>query len=210
MFAIASSCSLLQRDLLAYGLSCVSTNKKESCVILDFSMPDPDSFWSVYGNGIKYIENILPILSGVNAKILREYISPAGLSSVLGFRDMKLKEADIDRILYLTVALKESFKYIFAVFPDKISANLLKLVQESECILLPYRTDVVSVKNVAFILREYSCGAYESNFASLKLNVGYNFNSNNILRESKFFKYSIETEFDYYIQEQILSSSVFL
>jgi hypothetical protein len=205
MFLIASSCSLLQRDLLAYGLSCVAANKKESCVILDFSMPDPDSFWSVYGNGIKYIEDILPVLSGVNSKILREYISPAGLSSVLGFRDMKLREADIDRILYLTAALKESFKYIFVIFPDEISANLLKLVQESECVLLSYRTDAVSIKNAAFILREYSCGAYDSNFAALKLNVGHNFNSDSILRESKFFKYSVETEFDYHIQEQILS-----
>ncbi|MDR3195287.1 MAG: CpaF family protein [Endomicrobium sp.] len=205
MFTIASSCSLFQRDLLAYGLSCVASNKKESCVVVDFSMPDPDSFWSVYGTGIKYIEDILPVLSGVNPKILKEYLSPIGLRSVLGFRDTKLKDSDIERILYLITALKESFKYIFVVLPDEISANLLRIVQQSKCVLFPYTADAISVKNVTFILKEYSCEVYETNFAALKLDAGYGFNSYNILRESKILKYSIEAEFNHRIQEQILS-----
>jgi pilus assembly protein CpaF len=180
-------------------------NKKESCVVVDFSIPDPDSFWSVYRNGIKYIEDILPVLSGINSKILKEYLLPVGLSCVVGFRDMKLKDADIERILYLIIALKESFKYIFAVFPEEISINLLKLTRESKCVLFAYTTDAVSVKNAAFVLKEYSCGIYKSNFTSLKLNAGYNFNSDNILHELKIFKHSVETEFDCYIQDQILS-----
>ena len=48
---------------------------------------------------------------------------------------------------------------------------------------------------------------YQTNFAALKLNFGYDFNSNNILRESKILKYSIEANFNYRIQEQILSPS---
>ncbi|MDR3306210.1 MAG: CpaF family protein [Endomicrobium sp.] len=205
MFTIASSCSLFQRDLLTYGLSCVASNKKESCVVLDFSIPDPDSFWSVYGTGIKYIEDILPVLSGVNPKILKEYLSPIGLRSVLGFRDTKLKDSDIERILYLITALKESFKYIFVVLPDEISANLLRIVQESKCVLFPYTTDAISVKNVTFILREYSCEVYETNFAALRLDAGYGLNFYNILRESKILRYGIEAEFNYRVQEQILS-----
>jgi pilus assembly protein CpaF len=180
-------------------------NKRESCVIIDFSMPDPDFFWSVYKSEVKYIEDILPVLPGINSKILKEYLSPIGFTSVVSFRDMKLKEADIEIILYLITALKESFKYIIVIFPDEISINTLKLVRESECVLFLYTVDLVSVKNVAFILKEYSCGTYESNFVSLKLNARYNFNYNNILHEPEIFKHSIETEFDCYIQEQILS-----
>jgi pilus assembly protein CpaF len=205
MFDIASSCSLFQRHLLAYGLSCISSNKKESCVVLDFSIPDPDSFWSLYGNSVKYIENILQVLSGITPKILREYLSPIGLNSVLAFRDTKLKDVDIDRILYLATALKENFKYIFVILPDEIDENLFKLVQESECVLFPYMSDAISVKNAFFILKEYSCNIYETSFAALKLNFGYDFNSNNILRELKILRYSIEADFNYRIQEQILS-----
>jgi pilus assembly protein CpaF len=204
VFAIASSCSLIIRDLLAYGLSSVAANRKEDCVILDLSMPDPDSFWTIYGNGIKYIEDILPVLSEVNAKILKEYVSPAGLTPVFGFRGMKLRDADADRILYLISALEENFKYIFTIFPDEISENLLKLAYEAGCVLLPYTCNAVSLKNAVFILKEYFNGMYKSNFVSLKLNYGYNFNSDDILRGSKFSKYNVETEFDSHVLEQIL------
>ncbi|MDR1474617.1 MAG: CpaF family protein [Endomicrobium sp.] len=206
MFAIASSCSLLQRDLLAYGFSCVTISKKESCIILDLSIPDPNPFWSFYGNEVKYIEDILPVLSGANAKILREYLTPFGLNSILGFRNIKLKDADIGRVLYLISSLKESFKYIFVVFPDDISENLLALIQETECILLPYTSDAISVKNAKFILNQYSSLIHELNFVSLKLNIGYIINFDNSLRKSKFFKDGIESKFDFHIQEQILST----
>jgi pilus assembly protein CpaF len=204
MFAIASSCSLLHRDLLAYGFSCVTISKKESCIILDLSIPDPNPFWSFYGNEIKYIEDILPVLSGANAKILREYLTPSGLNSILGFRNIKLKDADIDRVSYLISSLKESFKYIFVVFPDDISENLLGLIQETDCILLPYTSDTISVKNAKFILNQYSSKVRELNFVSLKLNIGYILNSDNSLQESKFLKDCIDAKFDFNIQEQIL------
>ncbi|MDR1086753.1 MAG: CpaF family protein [Endomicrobium sp.] len=206
MFAIASSCSLLHRDLLAYGLSCVTISKKESCIILDLSIPDPNSFWSFYGDDVKYIEDILPVLSGANAKILREYLTPCGLNSVLGFRNIKLKDADIGRILYLISSLKESFKYIFVVFPDDISENLLGLIQETECILLPYTSDAISVENAKFILSQYSSKIRELNFVSLKLNIGYILNCGNSLRKSEFLKDGIDAKFDFHIQEQILST----
>jgi pilus assembly protein CpaF len=205
MFSIASSCDLVKRVLLAYGLACVAENRKESCAIIDFSVPDPDSFWSVYKSGVKYIEDILPVLPGINSKILKEYLSPIGLTSVVSFKNMKLKEADIERILYLMASLKENFKYIIVVFPEEISINLLRLVRESECVLFLYTSDIISVKSAAFVLKEYSYGIYESNFASLKLNAGYNFNYDNILHEAKIFKHMVETEFDCYMQEQILS-----
>ncbi|MDR1942744.1 MAG: CpaF family protein [Endomicrobium sp.] len=207
MFAIASSCSLFQRDLLTYGLSCIASNKKEFCIVLDFSIPDPDSFWSVYGNSVKYIEDILHVLSGISPKILRDYLSPIGLTSVLAFRDTKLKDADIDRILYLITALKENFKYVFVILPDEIDENLLKVAQESDCVLFPYTSDAISVKNTTSILKEYSCNVYQTNFAALKLNFGYDFNSNNILCESKILRYSIDADFNYRIQKQILSPS---
>jgi hypothetical protein len=183
----------------------IASNKKESCIVLDFSIPDPASFWSIYGNSVKYIEDILQVLSGISPKILRDYLSPIGLSSVLTFRDTKLKDADIDRILYLITALKENFKYVLVILPDEIDENLLKLAQESECVLFPYASDVISVKNTSFILKEYSRNVYQTNFAALKLNFGYDFNSNNILCESKTLRYSVETDFNYHIQEQILS-----
>ncbi|MDR2351272.1 MAG: hypothetical protein LBD56_01150 [Endomicrobium sp.] len=55
-------------------------------------------------------------MSGSNPKILRNYLSPIGLSSVLIFRDPKLKDTNIDRVLYLitTLPLQENFKYVLS------------------------------------------------------------------------------------------------
>ncbi|GHT43754.1 hypothetical protein AGMMS49921_12400 [Endomicrobiia bacterium] len=119
MFLIAPGCALLYRNLIAHGLSCVSTNKKEFSIILDFSIPGTEAFWSIYKTGTKYIEDILPVLSSINHKMLKSYLSPDGSSMILGLKNKKLRGISIESILNLINVLESEFKYVFVVAPGR-------------------------------------------------------------------------------------------
>ncbi|MDR3256568.1 MAG: CpaF family protein [Endomicrobium sp.] len=205
MLLIAPGCNILQRNIIAHGLSSVSTNQKEDSVILDFSIPGTEAFWSIYKNGMKYIENILPILSGINPKILKNYLSPIGTNMVFGLKDIKLNEINIEKILYLINALESGFKYVFVIMPDEKSDNELRLVQESKYVLIPYMSDTVSAKKAILISQDYSSISSNVNFITLKLNIGYDFHSDKILNDFENFKDSIQSDFNAQVQEQILS-----
>jgi len=205
MFLIAPGCSILHRNIIAQGLSSISSNKKEDNIILDFSIPDTEAFWSIYKNGVKYIEDILPVLSGVNLKVLKDYLSPAGASITLGLKDTKLKDMNIERILYLIAVLEIGFKYIFVVMPDEKSGDSLRLVKESKCVLLPYMSDTMSVRNAISVLEEYNSASSNINFITLRLDIGYDFHADKILNSFEIFKNSIQSNFSSDIQEDILS-----
>ncbi|MDR0800868.1 MAG: hypothetical protein LBN01_05055, partial [Endomicrobium sp.] len=205
MLLIAPGCNIVQRDIIAHGLSCVSANKKEDSIILDFSIPGTEAFWLIYKNGMKYVEDILPVLSGVNPKILREYLSPLGASMVLGLKDAKISNINIERILYLIAALETGFKYVFVIMPDEKSDNALRLIEESKYVLLPYMSDAVSAKNAILISEEYNSVLSNVNFISLKLDVGFDFHEDKILSGFEVFKNGIRSEFNFHVQEQILS-----
>ncbi|MDR3071257.1 MAG: CpaF family protein [Endomicrobium sp.] len=205
MLLITPGCSVLQRNLIAYGLSSVSSNQKKDNIILDFSIPGTESFWTVYKNGMKYIEDILPILSSINPKTLKDYLHPVGTSMVLGFKSAKLSNTNIDKILYLIVALKIGFKYIFTVMPDQISGNISSFIKESRCVLLPYMSDIASARNAILIAEEYRSVCADINLVTLKLDIGYNFNFNKLLDNFQIFTSPIIADFNFDIQGQILS-----
>ena len=205
MLLIAPGCNIVQRDIIAHGLSCISANKREENIILDFSIPGTEAFWSIYKNGMKYVEDILPVLSGINPKILRDYLSPFGASMVLGLKDTKVSDINIERVLYLIAALEIGFKYVFVVMPDELSGNALGLIKESRYVLLPYMSDAVSEKNAIFISKEYNSVLSNVNFITLKLDVGYDFHTDKVLDGFEIFKNSIRSDFSFHVQEQVLS-----
>ncbi|GHT65590.1 hypothetical protein AGMMS50222_05940 [Endomicrobiia bacterium] len=204
MFLVAPGCALLYRNLIAHGLSCVSSNKKEFSIILDFSIPGTEAFWSIYKTGTKYIEDILPVLSSINPKMLKSYLSPDGRSMILGLKNKKLRDISIESILYLINVLESEFKYVFVVAPDEVR-DALGLAKESRCVLLAYMSDTVSAKNAILISEEYKSISSYINFITLKLNIGYNFYSDKLLNNFEVFKDNINVDFDCNLQEHILS-----
>ncbi|MDR0723939.1 MAG: hypothetical protein LBF23_02005, partial [Endomicrobium sp.] len=96
-----SSFSLLQSNLIVYGLDSINFNKKTDSIIVDFSLPDSSAFWSVYKASVKYIEDILPVLSGGNFNIIKDYLSSCGVSSVLCIKDTFENINSIEGIIYL-------------------------------------------------------------------------------------------------------------
>jgi pilus assembly protein CpaF len=204
MFLIAPGCALLYRDLIAHGLSCVSSNKKESSIILDFSIPGTEAFWSIYKTGTKFIEDILPVLSSTNPKMLKSYLSPDGNGMVLGLRSKKLKDLSAESILYLINALESEFKYVFVIAPDEV-CEALSLVKVAKCVLLAYMSDTVSAKNAILISQEYKSASSYINFITLKLNIGYNFYSDKLLNDFEIFKDDINVDFGCNLQKNILS-----
>ncbi|MDR3274764.1 MAG: hypothetical protein LBS81_02050 [Endomicrobium sp.] len=85
MFLIAPGCGIIQRDIIAQDLSSSSSNRKKIVLFLIFLFPVLN-FWSIYQNGIKYIEDILPVLSEIIPKILKNYLSSVDASVLLGLR----------------------------------------------------------------------------------------------------------------------------
>jgi len=205
MLLIAPGCNILQRSIIAQGLSSIGANRKEDSIILDFSVPGTGAFWSIYRNGVKYIEDILPVMSGINLKILKDYLSPVGVSTTLGLKDTKLRDINIDRILYLITALEIGFRYVLVVMPDEKSENAIRLVKESKYVLLPYMSDIMSVRNAIFISEEYSSAAANIKFITLKLNISCDFHADKILNDFEIFKDSIKSDFNSAVQECILS-----
>lgn len=206
MFLISNSCSALHRALIANGLSCVCKNSGNESIILDFSVPGTEAFWSVYKNGMKYTEDIIPVLSGINPNMIKSFLSPNNMNFVLGLKNEKLENIDSESILYLTDALENSYKYVFVILPDSFGENAAKLIKKSRCILLPFTSDTVSSKaavlSAGFLSEEYAAA---SKILPLKLDIGYEFHSEKILSQQQIFKNCLTADFSPEAQNQILS-----
>ncbi|MCL1972723.1 MAG: CpaF family protein [Endomicrobia bacterium] len=206
MILISSTCSVLHRALIANGLSSVCKNSGNENIILDFSVPGTEAFWSVYKNGMKYVEDIIPVLSGINPKMIKSFLSPNNMNFVLGLKNKKIEDINMEGLLYLTDVVENSYKYVFVVLPEQNSANVFKLIEKSKCIILPFTSDTVSAKNAvlsAEILSEQCAAA--SKILPLKLDIGYEFHSEKILNSSQIFKNCLSADFSPEAQNQILS-----
>ena len=173
---------------------------------MDFSVPGTEAFWSVYKNGMKYVEDIIPVLSGINPKMIKSFLSPNNMNLVLGLKNKKIEGINEEGLLYLTDVVENSYKYVFVVLPEQNSDNILKLIEKSKCVILPFTSDTVSAKNAvlsADILSEQCAAA--SKILPLKLDIGYEFHSEKILNSSQIFKNCLSADFSPEAQNQILS-----
>jgi pilus assembly protein CpaF len=204
MFLIAPSCGAFHRALIANAMSCISSLKDEENVIADFSVAGTEAFWSVYKNGVKYAEDVLPVLSGVNPKMLKSFLSPSGSSLVLGLKNKRLSELDADGVLYLAGALLNCYKRVFIILPDEISDTVFALAKNYPNIVMPFLSDAVSVKNAVYLADLFSSGG-SANIIPLKLDLGYDFHTDKILKNYETFKNAKTAEFNAAACEQILS-----
>lgn len=206
MLLISPTCSTLHRALIANGLSSVCKNSGAENIILDFSVPGTEAFWSVYKNGMKYVEDILPVLSAINPKMIKGFLSPNNMNFVLGLKNKKIGDINTESILYLLDAVDKSYKYVFLILPEEFGNNISEFVKRSNVVLLPFTSDTISSKNALFHAEFLSeqCSAASKIFP-LKLDIAYEFHSEKILNSSQLFKKCLSAGFDFDTQNQILS-----
>jgi len=60
------------------------------------------------------------------------------VSTTLGIKDTKLRDINIDRILYLMSALEIGLKYVLIIIPDEKSENAVRLVKESKYVICSF------------------------------------------------------------------------
>ncbi|MCL2144989.1 MAG: CpaF family protein [Endomicrobia bacterium] len=206
MLLISNTSSVLHRALIANGLSSVCKNAGNENIILDFSVPGTEAFWSVYKSGMKYAEDIIPVLAGINPKMIKSFLSPNNANMALGLKNKKLEDIDSAGLLYLTDVVAGSYKYVFVILPDHNGENAFKLIEKAKCVILPFTSDTVSAKNAVLSADFYSekCAA-ASKILPLKLDIGYEFHSEKILNSSQLFKNCLSAEFSPEDQNRILS-----
>lgn len=206
MLLISSTCSAFHRALIANGLSSVCRNGGKENIILDFSVPGAGAFWSVYKNGMKYIEDVLPVLSGINPKIIKKFLSPNNDNLALGLKEKKIEELDADMLLYLVDVIEKGYKYVFAILPGESGRNVSALIEKARCVLLPFTSDAISAQNVLSHAKFLSERFYAaSKIFPLKLDIGYEFHSDKILASSHLFKKCLSAGFGMEVQNRILS-----
>ncbi|AKL97815.1 CpaF family protein [Endomicrobium proavitum] len=206
MFLISPAISIFYRALIANGLSCVASNGSAESIVVDFSVPGNEAFWSVYKNGIKYVEDILPALAGINSKMLKSFLCPQGANLVLGFKEKTINDIPVESVLYLINALNEEFKYVFIVLPDENKTASLELVKRAKCVFLPFMSDTVSSKAAMLLSGFYLANcSLKPRILPLKLDTGHNFHSETVLKTNDLFKNSLSADFNADIQEQIIS-----
>ncbi|MCL2485921.1 MAG: Flp pilus assembly complex ATPase component TadA, partial [Endomicrobia bacterium] len=202
MLTVAPSCDCLKRALIANALSSISSNRGEENIIVDFSVPATEAFWSLYKGGMKYVEDILDVLPGINPKMLKSFLS----NSVLGLKSKKLSEIPLTNIEYLLEILGENYKRVFVVLPDANSGHSCEIIKKSQYVLMPFTSDTVSVQNAIMLASFYNSNISSGfNVLSLKLNLDYEFHSDKILNSNEIFKNGLSAGFSSDIERQILS-----
>ncbi|MDR1696301.1 MAG: CpaF family protein [Endomicrobium sp.] len=206
MLAIAPSCDCLKRALIANALSSISSNAKEENIIVDFSVPATEAFWSLYKSGIKYVEDIIGVLPGINLKMLKSFLSPSGTNLVLGLKNKKLSEIPPADIEYLLDMLDKNYKRVFVILPDENSGHSFEIIKKSQCVLMPFVSDAVSVQNAVMLANLYSSEtAHDFRPLPLKLKLDYEFHSDKILNSNEIFKNALSAGFTADFERRIFS-----
>jgi pilus assembly protein CpaF len=192
--------------LIANGLSSVCKNNGDENIVLDFSVPGTEAFWSVYKNGMKYVEDILSVLAGINPKMIKGLLSPNNMNLVLGLKSKRIGDINLESILYLIDAVENCYKYVFLILPEDFNGIVAEIIKKSQTILLPFTSDPVSAKSVMLYAEFLSekCGA-SSKIFPLKLDIGYEFHSEKILNSSQMFKNCLCADFSFETQNRMLS-----
>jgi len=206
MLLITPGCDSFKRALIANGLSSVCADSGNENIIVDMSVAGTEAFWSLYKNGIKYIEDILSVLPATNPKMLKNFLSPNGLHLVLAFKDSGMEDTPFETLSHLLASLEAAYKYVFVILPDNLKNNSLELLKKSECALLPFMSDGISAKNTLLLLEKIlSESAASLNILPFRLDLGYEFHSEKILSRYDIFAKGIQAPFDAKMQEQLIS-----
>ncbi|MDR2860876.1 MAG: hypothetical protein LBV66_03475, partial [Elusimicrobiota bacterium] len=205
MFLIAPSCDILKKALIANVLAAICNENKMQSIILDLSIAATEAFWSVYKDGVKYVEDIIPVLSGISSKTLKKYLSPMEESLVLGLKESSFDDMNFEKISYLIDVLEENYKYVFVIVPNENKDNTFNLVKKAKICLLPYLSDSLSARNALILADLYlsKCGS-EAEIIPLRLDLGYDFHSEQILKKHSVFAKQFTAIFNPKVQEKVM------
>lgn len=207
MLLIVPGCDAFNRALIANALSSIAYSLDKENLILDFSVPGTEAFWSLYKGGIKYFEDIISILSGISPKMMKSFLSSGGNKNlVLGLKNKNIEELPLEDIIYLLSVLKENYKYIFIIMPDELGENAIKILEKAKSVLMPFLSDSISSQKAVIraenLLSSVSTGL---NLIPLKLECGYEFHSEKILNKYEIFKNCLSADFSLKVQDDIYS-----
>jgi pilus assembly protein CpaF len=205
MFLIAPTCDILRRALIANALCEICADKDGQSVILDLSVASTEAFWSMYKDGAKFIEDIIPVMAGLNSKTLKKYLSPMNENLTLSLKNMEFADMDFEKIFYLIKVLEENYKYVFTILPDENNSNVFKLIRNARFILAPYISDTLSARRTLKIVDLYSslCSA-NSKIIPLRLNINHEFHCGQILKDNAVFSKELSADFTFKFQEEII------
>ncbi|MDR0822611.1 MAG: CpaF family protein [Endomicrobium sp.] len=207
MLAIAPGTDLLKRAVIAGGLSSVCSNNNIDNIILDFSVPQTGIYWTMYKSNIKYVEDILPVLSSINSKMLKNFLSPIGANLVLGLKSKRADEINFDRLSYLIDVLAGSYKQIFLIMPDDNSPASFDLLKKSKAVLLPFMSDLMSARNAVYLSETYISKLNSIDIIPLQLDLGFDFHTDKVFAGRQTFQSIISVDFSDAVSKQLFSEN---
>lgn len=201
--------ALIANVLSAFAAAADAKNKKEQeegepcgSIILDLSVNGSEIFWSMYKDGVRFVEDIIPAMSAINAKTLKKYLSPMGQDIALTLKNNNLEDLDIDKLLYLISMLEQNYKTLIINACDQISNKLFALAEKSKMILLTFLSDSLSTA-AALNLGDKLLGQCQSgaDILALKLELGQDFHCGQMLKSHPIFAKALSLDFNWQIQK---------
>jgi len=201
MITIAPCAENFYRCLIANGLSRVFANNSRESIVVDFSVLQNGAFWSVYGSGLRYVENVLEALASANPKMLKNFLSGTGGNFTLGLKDAKLSEIQKESLEYLFSNLKAGFENLIVIMPDEYSLNAAYLYEQSKTTLLPFMSDIVSARKAIDAVKKLE-GA---DITPFELKLEREFHSDTLFLGNDLFQKREICGFSFDTQKQIFS-----
>ncbi len=189
-------------NVLLRGLSVLSLKNNKKNVVIDFRT-NANLLWSYYGRtDIKYLDDILNIISDINLPMLKTYLN--NNNDVLCVKDIQ-KILSNDGFVYVIKTLSEIYDYIFISY-NLYDENLKKLLNFSDIVLMPVLKEPVSLTNYKNIVSNITAYYNKNiNFVPVvfKTDIDYNIDEN----ESEIFpKNSLNITFSLQILQQVQNS----
>ncbi|MDR0486005.1 MAG: Flp pilus assembly complex ATPase component TadA, partial [Elusimicrobiota bacterium] len=148
-----------------------------------------------------------PVLSCVNSKMIKNYLTSTRGHLVLGLKKKNLSEIEPERISHLINVLDGDFKYVFIILPDENNPQSLEIIKQSKSLIVPFSPDIMSLKKTENLFDFYcSLDILRSDIIPVSFEFGYDFNAKSILEGAEFFKNIIEIDFSAKTQKQIFDS----
>ncbi len=184
-------------NLISRGLLSVFIRNNKSCAVIDVRSSANDVFWSLCGEKIKYIDDVIKVVEDINSVILKTYLNPK--KEILCSKEKGVEFFKNGNFNYLIRCMSEIYENI-VLLTFAGEQEIQKNAEVSDIAILPFEKEpaacekagsvylkILSLnkKNISLIPVSFSCGwnfdfsdVYEGIF--LKDAVNFELNSKNI------------------------------
>lgn len=199
--------SLIQTDSSSYtnaivrGLIANYSRRNKNTIIVDLRSSKSDLVWAVYyPDKIKYVDDILNIISNINVQMLKTYLNTK--NEILC---IKKYDADLfadNRLNYLIQCLSSIYENVVIVIQDRLLQFENTVLDLSDVILLPFLKEPVSFENFRNIYMNFlTSQKKEISILPAMIISDFDFEFqdeefNVILKESLKFKFDSQTQYE--------------